>query len=99
MLKIAWTADYVLPLPPNHRFPMSKYEMLPWQLLHEGTITEANIFHPEPISEEWILTTHDPLYWGKLKSLALSPAEVRRTGFPLTQALVHRETVIAHGTL
>lgn len=99
MLKIAWTRDYVLPLPPNHRFPMSKYEMLPWQLLHEGTIAEENIFHPEPISEEWILATHDQTYWEKLKALALTPAEVRRTGFPLSRALVHRETIIAHGTL
>jgi len=44
MLKIAWTESYILSLPPNHRFPMSKYELLPQQLLHEGTITHENIF-------------------------------------------------------
>jgi acetoin utilization deacetylase AcuC-like enzyme len=99
MLKIAWTKDYVLPLPRNHRFPMSKYEMLPWQLLHEGTITEANLFHPDAIPEKWILATHDEAYWKKLKSLKLSAAEIRRTGFPLSEALVNRETIIVHGTL
>jgi acetoin utilization deacetylase AcuC-like enzyme len=99
MLKIAWTEKYVLPLPPNHRFPMSKYELLPQQLLHEGTIHPQNLFAPEPLPEKWITMTHEELYWKKLSSLTLSPQEVRRTGFPLTQHLVDREVVIAQGTL
>lgn len=99
MLKIAWTESYVLPLPPNHRFPMSKYEILPQQLLHEGTIRAENIFHPEPIQERLILTTHDQGYWSRLKNLALSPKEIRRTGFPLTDDLVCREITIANGTV
>ncbi|HEX5172143.1 MAG TPA: histone deacetylase [Cyclobacteriaceae bacterium] len=99
MLKIAWTDSYVLKLPPNHRFPMSKYEILPQQLLHEGTIRPENIFRPEPASETLILSTHDDGYWSRLKNLALSPKEVRRTGFPLTEELVTRETAIANGTV
>lgn len=99
MLKVAWSPEYVLPLPPNHRFPMSKYEVLPQQLLYEGTLREENIFRPEPISENHILAVHETQYWEKLKSLKLTPAEVRRTGFPLTEALVKREVIIMQGTL
>lgn len=99
MLKIAWTEKYVLPLPPNHRFPMSKYEVLPQQLLHEGTIRTDNLFAPAPLEERWILQTHDQVYWERLSSLSLSPKEIRRTGFPLNQFLVDREVVIANGTL
>lgn len=99
MLKVAWSPEYVLPLPPNHRFPMSKYEVLPQQLLYEGTLREENIFKPEPISENHILAVHETQYWEKLKSLKLTPAEVRRTGFPLTEALVKREVIIMQGTL
>lgn len=99
MLKIAWTEKYVLPLPPNHRFPMSKYEVLPQQLLHEGTIRTENLFAPPPVEENWILRTHDESYWRKLSTLTLSPKEIRRTGFPLNQHLVDREVVIANGTL
>jgi acetoin utilization deacetylase AcuC-like enzyme len=99
MLKIAWTEQYVLPLPPNHRFPMSKYELLPQQLLHEGTISQHNIFHPESLSEEWIVRTHTADYWTKLKTLSLSPAEIRRTGFPLSQKLIEREVTIMNGTV
>jgi acetoin utilization deacetylase AcuC-like enzyme len=99
MLKIAWTEKYVLPLPPHHRFPMSKYEVLPQQLLHEGTIRPENLFAPTPVDEQWILFTHDEAYWRKLSTLSLSPKEVRRTGFPLNRHLVDREVVIANGTL
>lgn len=99
MLMIAWSENYVLPLPPNHRFPMSKYEVLPQQLIYEGTISESNIFNPGFLSEEWILRTHEHTYWEKLKSLMLTPKEVRRTGFPLTAELVDRETTITQGTI
>ena len=99
MLKVAWTDSYVLPLPPHHRFPMSKYEVLPQQLLHEGTITSANIFSPASIDPEWVLLTHDREYFQKLQTLTLSPPEVRRTGFPLNKLVVDRELLIVNGTL
>lgn len=99
MLKVAWSPEYVLPLPPGHRFPMSKYEVLPQQLLYEGTLKESNFFKPESVSENHILAVHDSGYWSKLKSLSLTPAEVRRTGFPLTERLVKREVTIMQGTL
>ena len=99
MLKVAWTPAYVLTLPPTHRFPISKYEVLPQQLLYEGTLREENIFHPSPIDEKWILLCHDKMYWDKLRNLTLTPKEVRRTGFPLTRELIDREITIVHGTL
>jgi acetoin utilization deacetylase AcuC-like enzyme len=78
---------------------MSKYEILPQQLLHEGTITEENIFHPGPIDNKWILLTHEASYWQKLKDLSLTPREIRRTGFPLAKPVVDREVTIMNGTL
>jgi acetoin utilization deacetylase AcuC-like enzyme len=98
VLKIAWTDRYVLPLPPHHRFPMSKYELLPQQLLHEGTIHEENIFNPQPVSEKWILLTHEGSYWKNLRQLTLTPKEIRRTGFPLSDIVVDREVIIMDGT-
>lgn len=99
MLKIAWDPIYVYPLPEGHRFPMQKYELLPQQLLHEGTILEENLFAPQPMAEQLILTTHSPRYWYKLKTLQLDKQEIRRTGFPLSMALVRREVVIMQGTV
>jgi len=99
LIKIAWSKIYAHPLPENHRFPMEKYDLLPRQLLHEGTIEDANLFEPTPLDEKWILMAHNETYWNKLKSLNLSKSEIRKTGFPLSQQLVDREITIAHGTL
>lgn len=99
MLKIAWAPCYAHPLPEHHRFPMEKYNLLPEQLLYEGTIKQENLFEPTPLKETAIITAHDSAYWEKLKGLALSKSEERRTGFPLSEALVQREVTITSGTL
>ncbi|PST83200.1 histone deacetylase [Pedobacter yulinensis] len=99
MLKIAYDPIYAHPLPEGHRFPMLKYELIPGQLLHEGTITEDNLFSPQPVNEADILRTHEAEYWGALKTLTLPPPAQRRIGFPLTADLVDRELRITQGTI
>ncbi|KOY88152.1 deacetylase [bacterium 336/3] len=99
MLKIAWNTIYKHPLPEGHRFPMEKYELIPEQLLYEGTVQQDNFFSPEPVLERYITNTHEESYWQKLKNLALSTSEIRKTGFPLSQTLVEREIIIAQGTI
>jgi acetoin utilization deacetylase AcuC-like enzyme len=78
---------------------MIKYELLPEQLIYEGTVSEQNFFHPKPVSEEIILQTHEKTFWDKLKNLTLSRKEIRAIGFPLSENLVRRGTHIANGTL
>ncbi|HJP64285.1 MAG TPA: histone deacetylase [Mucilaginibacter sp.] len=99
MLKIAYDPIYAHPLPEGHRFPMLKYELIPEQLLHEGIITNENLFSPQPLEEEIILWTHDKDYWHQLRDLTLPAKEVRRIGFPLSAELVEREIRIARGTI
>jgi len=99
MLKIAYSPIYKYKLPEGHRFPMMKYELLPEQLLYEGTITEDSFFHPDPLTEEIILDTHEKEYWLKLKSQSLSVKEIRKIGFPLSPELVTRGTHISQGTI
>ena len=98
MLKIAWSPYYAHPLPEGHRFPMEKYNLIPEQLLYEGTIEEDNLFEPDVLTEEEVLLTHDRDYWEKLKCQTLTPREIRKTGFPLSERLVHREINIGKGT-
>ncbi len=78
---------------------MAKYALIPQQLLYEGTLTEEHFFSPEPIDEEIVLRTHDAEYWNRLKNLELSKREQRRSGFPHSKDLIHRELVISKGTL
>ena len=99
MVKIAWHPLYAHPLPEGHRFPMLKYELIPAQLLHEGVITQQNIFAPEELDEETILLSHESSYWEQLRDLTLPEREQRRIGFPLNAQLLERERRIAQGTI
>jgi len=99
MIKIAWHPLYAHPLPEGHRFPMLKYELIPEQLLHEGTITSQNLFSPEPVSEDIILLSHEKVYWEQLRDLTLSTKDQRRIGFPLNAQLLERELRITRGTI
>lgn len=99
MLHIAFSPIYRYELPAGHRFPMEKYDLLPEQLLYEGTITPEAFFQPEALSEEIILRTHSPIYWEKLTHNRLDRREIRNIGFPMRPELVQRGRVIAAGTL
>ena len=96
---IAFDPVYIHPLPEGHRFPMIKYELIPEQLIYEGLISEKNLFSPSIVQEEIILLSHEKDYWERLKNLELSPAEIRRSGFPLSAGLIERELRIAQGTI
>jgi acetoin utilization deacetylase AcuC-like enzyme len=98
MLKIAYSPVYIYPLPEGHRFPMIKYELLPEQLVREGTVSEDNFFCPEPLDDSEILSTHTVEYLNKLNNLTLSPKEIRNIGFPVRTELVNRGKIIASGT-
>ncbi len=99
MLKIAYHPIYKHSLPEGHRFPMEKYELLPKQLLHEGTCTKENFFEPELAADQDILRVHTHQYLQNLKNLSIDPRATRKTGFPLSGALVEREIRIAGGTI
>jgi acetoin utilization deacetylase AcuC-like enzyme len=99
MLKIAFSPIYRYELPEGHRFPMLKYELLPEQLLYEGTVREANFFHPGQLEAPVALRTHTPAWWDKMNALRLSPQEVRAIGFPINEKFVLRGRHISQGTL
>ncbi len=99
MLKIANHPIYTHPLPNGHRFPMIKYELLPEQLLHEGTCIAANFFEPGIPDSKPILAVHTKAYYNSLIELSLDPKAARKIGFPLSKELVEREVLIADGTI
>ncbi len=99
MLKIAYHPIYTHPLPEKHRFPMVKYELLPKQLIHEGTCDMHNFFEPNFPDKQHIIAVHTLDYYNRLTSLNLDVKEIRKTGFPLSQELVDRELIIADGTI
>ena len=99
MIKIAFDKIYAHPLPEGHRFPMLKYELIPAQLLHEGSITEDNLFSPSTCNKDTILLTHDAIYLDKLLTQNLTASEQRKIGFPQSAMLAQRELMITQGTI
>lgn len=99
MIKIAFDKIYAHPLPEGHRFPMLKYELIPEQLLHEGTITCESIFQPQHCDQDIVLFTHTEEYFNKLKYQTLTPSEQRKIGFPQSPQLTERELMITQGSI
>ena len=99
MLKIAFSPIYKYDLPEGHRFPMEKYELLPEQLVYEGTVSESQFFHPPSLADEDILRTHTSQFLQKLNNNTLTKLEARKIGFPMSRRLIERGKHIAMGTL
>lgn len=99
MIQIAFDPIYAHPLPENHRFPMLKYQLIPEQLMHEGTYSASNVFSPSTCSTETVLRTHDAAYLDKLLHQTLSASEQRKIGFPQSPELTQRELIITQGTI
>lgn len=99
MLKIAYHPIYKHNLPEGHRFPMEKYDLLPQQLLYEGTCRPENFFDPQVPNNKYFFSVHDPEYFFDLLNITLSQKAARKIGFPLSEVLVKREMIIADGTM
>lgn len=99
MFPIAFHEIYQHPLPEGHRFPMLKYELLPQQLLHEGTALQSDFFKPGICDLNDVLAIHNDAYVNDLLQLTLDPRATRKIGFPLSKELVMRELIIAQGTI
>ncbi|WP_438965053.1 histone deacetylase family protein [Flavobacterium sp.] len=99
MFPIAFHPIYKHPLPEGHRFPMLKYELLPEQLLHEGTALKSDFFEPEICDINHVLAIHTKEYVDDLLNLTLDARAARKIGFPLSKELVERKLRIAQGTI
>ncbi|HSI78416.1 MAG TPA: hypothetical protein VK957_21125 [Lunatimonas sp.] len=59
MLKVAVSKNFAHNLPAGQRFRMEKYDLLPDQLLYEGTLIKENFFKPDPLEFRRMLGSHE----------------------------------------
>ena len=95
---MAFHPIYVHELPDNHRFPMEKYDLLPRQLIHEGTIDQNQFFTPESIQNIHVEAVHCSDYLLRLRNLDITKKEQRTSGFIHNETLIKREWTIMEGT-
>lgn len=86
-VQIFYTDQFVLPLPPGHRFPMSKYARVREQV-EAAALGVLKI--PDPATLEQLALAHDPDYVARVCDGRLTPAEIREIGFPWSPAMVER---------
>jgi acetoin utilization deacetylase AcuC-like enzyme len=92
-------AAWSYPLPPGHRFPVSKYTRLAERVVTEGLIHAEQLHAPDAVSEELLLGVHDAAYLRAVREGTLDDAAIRRLGFPWSAALVERAARAVGGTL
>ena len=84
----AFYADqFVLPLPPGHRFPMVKYRLLRERL---GELPGLQLSPALPATDGELALAHTPAYVSAVAEGTLSAALQREIGFPWSGAMVER---------
>lgn len=98
-MRVCYSDRYQVPLFPTHPFPMQKYRLVRDRLLAEGTLTHWHLSEPGLAASDDILLVHTAEYWQRCLRGGLTAFEVRRIGFPWSEALVRRARAAAQGTL
>lgn len=98
-LKLFFSERQALLLPEDHRFPASKYPLLLERLSEDGFAHQFELLQAEPASYEHLLFVHTPDYLDRMLGGLMSDREMRRIGFPWSEALVDRARRSVGGTI
>jgi acetoin utilization deacetylase AcuC-like enzyme len=86
---LAFHADqFVLPLPPGHSFPMSKYRLLRDAV--EAHMPAVRVVPAQPATDGELALAHDPSWITAVVEGTTSAAQQREIGFPWTTTMVER---------
>ena len=86
-MKLFYTDHFVLPLPPDHRFPMVQYRRLRERA---GSAPGFELHEPAAVTDAELALAHDRDYIARVAGGALGPREIRALGFPWSPGLVER---------
>jgi len=99
-LPIVYHPDYVAPLRPGHRFPMSKYGYLRDALIARRLLPPAGGYiAPAEARPSLVAAAHAIDYVERVAEARLAPEETRRIGLPSTPAVARRAFLATAGTL
>lgn len=99
MFRVFATDHYTVTLPPKHRFPMPKYRLLREALIEQNIIQPEQVCEPPLATVEQLCLAHDEAYVQKVMAGNLTEQEIRRLGFPWSEALMTRAKRSVGGTI
>lgn len=89
-VKLFYTDQYVLPLPPGHFFPMAKYRLLRERVAELRLADGDDLCAPPAATDEELCLAHTAEYVARVTRGELTPDELRRIGFPWSPQMVER---------
>ena len=87
-MQVFYTDQFVLPLPPGHRFPMGKYRLLRDRIAAE--LPEIRLMPAPPASDGELALVHTPGYIQAISDGTVDPKILREIGFPWSDAMAQR---------
>jgi len=88
---------FVLPLPPGHRFPMEKYQMLRDELTTH--VPQVRMLQAPEATEGELALAHDPAYIQAIADGSVDAKVLREIGFPWSPAMAARARRSVGGTV
>ncbi|MEM9588972.1 MAG: histone deacetylase, partial [Planctomycetota bacterium] len=89
-MRMYYTDHFELPLPERHRFPMDKYRRLRRRIASSDCHANDPLLVPPAASDNQLMRCHCPDYIRRVDSGTLTPAEIRRIGFPWSPKMAER---------
>jgi acetoin utilization deacetylase AcuC-like enzyme len=87
-MQVFYATQFVLPLPPGHRFPMAKYQLLRDRLADELRVIE--LAQAQPATDGELALAHTPEYIRAISDGSIDAKVMREIGFPWSEAMVER---------
>lgn len=87
-MQVFYATQFVLPLPPGHRFPMVKYQLLRDRLAAELEL--ARLSQAQPATDGELALAHSPAYIQAISDGSVDPRILREIGFPWSEAMAER---------
>ncbi|HYF43240.1 MAG TPA: histone deacetylase [Ramlibacter sp.] len=87
-MQVFYATQFVLPLPPGHRFPMGKYQMLRDRLADE--LPTVRLQQAQPATDGELALAHSPAYVKAIQDGSVDPRILREIGFPWSEAMAER---------
>ncbi|MBB3178923.1 histone deacetylase [Variovorax sp. Sphag1AA] len=87
-MRAFYSGQFVLPLPPGHRFPMGRYALLRDGL--ERQLPQVDMFEAPRASDGELALAHTPQWIASISDGSVSAAAMREIGFPWSEAMVER---------
>jgi acetoin utilization deacetylase AcuC-like enzyme len=87
-MQVFYSTQFVLPLPPGHRFPMGKYQMLRDRLADE--LPQVRLEQAPPATDGELALVHSPAYIQAISDGSVDAKMMREIGFPWSPQMVER---------